>query len=176
MSEDIQKGPFPPRRGKHFRAGEEEPDLAFALPPPYPWTVIAAGVLWINFGGLVLAHVAAVVLMNAFLAQQTMSADSAKVATCITGFVAALVGLFGAVCTYMGVQCIRGTIRGTRLEGIVSIVACIPFAAWALATGCAYWTTAHGLNALQAGINLLEAVGLLTAGGLALAGSSALRD
>jgi hypothetical protein len=126
---------------------------------PYPKLVSTAGVIWIVFGGLILLN-GAYALLRLLVLSPTVRAPGAFIggALCTAGFIAFVGGAF----LFVGVQSVRGTAPGTLGNGIGSIILgalVLLFAILALL-----------VDPVTAGINLLSAGGLITAGVLALVG------
>jgi hypothetical protein len=127
-----------------------------------PTTVMAAGVIWVVFGCLILVNMAVNLALTAGKAQ-------APGGVC-TGWLAIL---FGAGFIHVGVQSIRGTARDTLGNGIGSII----FALLNGGIGALLVLAAAALGGADAlgpaiigAINLLSSIGLLVAGVLALVG------
>jgi len=134
--------------------------------PPYPKTVVAAGVLWIIFGCLALLSLL-VLLVAAFVLVADVQGAAAAWGLLLSGAVwsAVPIGLIGAALIGAGSQSIRGTARDTLGSGIGSII-----------LGLIYWGVAAIAVMVEwfipAGVAGLVGALLLTAGVLALAGRS----
>jgi hypothetical protein len=127
--------------------------------PRYPGVVMAAGIIWIVFGSLILLNGAGALLLGAAMSAGTGSGGALGAGASI-GVVAAL---FGAAFLFVGVQSVRGTAPGTLGNGIGSIV----FAVLQFGGGVAQVVAGQPL---LGAINFLGGCGLLAAGVLALIG------
>src|SRR5262245_45641031 len=130
--------------------------------PPFPGTVLTAGIIWIVFGGLIILNAVGVVLLGLVLVGRGPGAG--EMATAIV-LVSLIVAVFGAVFLMVGIQSIRGTARATLANGSGSIVFGLIAFAGALSL--------IGSNQVIQGIlSFLSGSGLLAAGVLALVGRS----
>jgi hypothetical protein len=128
------------------------PELA---PSRYPPLVLAAGIIWIVFGFIILLDAAALLLLVAGGEAQGAFAGGQ---VCGTLFV----GLIGGAFIFVGVQSVKGTAPDTLGNGIGSLL----FGGLEVVMGVFQARD----NILAAGVGFLAAAGLITAGVLALAG------
>jgi hypothetical protein len=127
---------------------------------PFPKLVSTAGIMWIVAGGVILVDGAIKVLSVLMLGSAVGRGAGAFFtgAVCGAGFIAFVGGAF----LFVGVQSVRGTAADTLGNGVGSIIL------GALVLGLAL--IALLVDPLVAGINLVSAGGLITAGVLALVG------
>jgi hypothetical protein len=153
--------PTPPQRRR------DDDDWYEPQPGPrrkLPTTVLAAGIIWIVFGGLILLNGVVMLALMLFLAQRVGDRGAAG-AYAVGGMCGVLfIALVGGVFVHVGVTSIRGTAKDTLGNGIGSILFGVLIGGLgvlgSLATG----------QILQAVINLATSAGLLVAGVLALVG------
>jgi len=128
--------------------------------------VLAAGTIWIVFGGLILVNFTISVLVNASLADARQRQDLLGGLFC-GGLVFAL---FGGAFIFVGVQSVTGTAKDTLGNGIGSII----FAALGIVLGSLMLAAAARdarsvpYATVSAVITFVVAAALLTAGILAL--------
>lgn len=129
--------------------------------PPLPRRILAAGVIWITFGALILVTFMAEVLVYGLTS--TATGGSQEEALGMFGCLGAFLGLFASAFIYVGVQSVAGTARDTLGNGIGSIV--FGLVAFAGVVGQIFFGQfVHALLSFQGGC------GLLVAGVLALLG------
>ena len=128
-------------------------------PVEFPGVVMAAGIIWIVLGGLILLNAAAILLIGATLSAGTRSGELAGMAACSS----ILVALFGAAFLLVGVQTVKGTAPGTLGNGVGSIIFAV------LQFGGAVVQIVAG-QIPQGAISFLGGCGLMTAGVLAVVG------
>lgn len=119
-------------------------------PVEFPKTVMAAGVIWICSGGLILLNM----LLNTLLLLLLMRVDAAN------GVRAAIVfglwSLFGVAFIHLGVKSVRGSVSDTLGNGIGSII----FGGFSLNAGMvqgAWGQPTLGLLTVSAGVGLVAA-------------------
>ncbi|MBM4045958.1 MAG: hypothetical protein FJ279_12645 [Planctomycetes bacterium] len=89
--------------------------------PRYPRTVLAAGMLWVAFGGLCLLFaLVSFVTMGCMGGRLNVAQLGGQLLGCLA------LGLFGRVFTTMGVRSNRGTVRGMRFYAYLSALVGIP--------------------------------------------------
>lgn len=86
--------------------------------PKFPGIVMAAGIIWIIFGGLILMSLLAVAVLIPILVRGV----DAGAALAGLASVAGCLGLFGGVFVMVGVQTVRGTAKDTMGNGVGSIL------------------------------------------------------
>lgn len=152
---------------------EWQEDLPSLEVPSFPTAVRIAGVIWIVFGGLFLLNAA----LNLLLSMGRQGQEGPQVAGGLCGMVLGM--LFGAVFIHVGVQSIRGTAVDTLGNAIGSIA--FGLLVGGLGTLGVISTLALGgqektvILLIVGAVNLLVALGLLTAGVLALMGRAQYR-
>jgi hypothetical protein len=151
--------PAAPAGGAEEEEWDDEPPRRRR--PRLPGTVLAAGIIWVVIGGLILLSFAVFMLILFSAPQPAGPADPRAGFVCV-GLLGAL---FGAVFVHVGIQSIRGTAKDTLGNGIGSLVFGL------LQAGAAALQGAAG-RIPQAGTHALFAAGLLAAGVLALVGRS----
>src|SRR5947209_7885462 len=153
---------------------------AWEGPPPgpaprRPGVVLAAAVIWIVFGSLVLLNFLVSLLILMVFTPPELRGPILGGAFC-TGLV---VALFGGVFIHVGVRSISGTAKDTLGNGIGSIIFGGLIGGLGLlalmSAGAVRGGNAWG-GALQGAINLVVAAALLTAGVLALIGRDGYRE
>lgn len=125
---------------------------------PAPTTTKAAGIIWIVFGGIILANLALLMFV-------------AMAAGAVAGIVCAapIGGLIGGVFIHVGVQTIGGKAKDTLQNGIGSVI----FGALIAGQGILMMKQqVIEIAAIVGIINLVCAGGLITAGVLSLMGRS----
>jgi hypothetical protein len=142
------------------------PNYPPEVPPQYPGSVRAAGIIWIILGGLILLS-AGLNLLVAFTDQPLVGGAYAAGRGCGVLFMA----LFGVVFLLVGIQNVNGTAKDTLGNAIGSII----FAAleFGIAVVTIVGTAAIGnlpIGLIVAGIYGFGGMGLLLAGILALLG------
>src|SRR5262245_2960335 len=149
---------------------DDEPSIRHD--PPFPATVLTAGIIWILFGSLLLAGLLVVVLFALAVAACGAGDPSAAISFAVA--VGAVTSVFGAGFVYNGVQTVRGTSPDVTNNGVSSIVVGLPLCAALLASAV---LEAHEA-AVVVGYGTMSAAGLtlLAAGVLALVGRAAYRD
>jgi hypothetical protein len=136
--------------------------------------VLAAGVIWIVFGSLVLLNFALTMLILLAFTPPELRGPIMSGAVCV----GLIVALFGGVFIHVGVQSISGTAKDTLGNGIGSIIfgALIGGLSLVALLGTAAVRGGNvGGGVLQAAINLVVAAALLAAGVLALIGRDGYR-
>src|SRR5262245_12892671 len=148
-------------RGAVVRDREREDwnEIDFEGEPTLPKTVIAAGVIWIVFGSLILINLVAY-LVQVYGQDRGGPREAVFVGGTIGGII---IGLVAAVFIHVGVQSVRGTANDTLGNGVGSI----GFALFDFFAGVMQIRGGHNL---QAGVSFLAGFGLLLAGVLALVG------
>ncbi len=180
MSEEIQKGALPPRRERTPPEGGCGPESDFRLAPPYPPTLVAAGVSWIVCGCLLLLYL--LILWFRIFVGGLHAGGRAPwdfgLDVCRGLFVTAFFGWFGGAFIFVGIQSVRGTARYTLWDGIGSIVLGLLLIGGGVAAALGRLLIAGGvaveptpLTFLYMGLASLGAVALLAAGVLALVSS-----
>jgi hypothetical protein len=171
MGEDIQKGRgeniqkgsvFPPRNEQPQEEGcGSESD--FRLPRHSP-TALAAGVIWIGCGCLLLLQLV-IHWVRVFSGDLHLGWGASWDFVDVLGglLLTALLGVASGVCIFVGTRSVRGTIRNTLAYGFGSITLSL-----VVGTMVAVLLVHH--EYLNGGIASLEAVMLLAAGILTLAG------
>jgi hypothetical protein len=180
MSEDISKEPSrrrrrpeppdedisrEPTRRRRPRPPEDEPDnrgYDYEEAPPFPSLVKAAGLIWIIYGCLGLLNLVGQFLFVFVLAANTPGAGTGTLVVG-GGFGLVIGGLIAAAFIFVGVQSVRGTAQDTLGNGVGSIILGV------LAFGIVILEVAFG-QFLAAGMVVVAAIMLLTAGVLTLVG------
>jgi hypothetical protein len=132
--------------------------------PKQPGKILAASIIWIVFGSLILLR-QALNLLIAFAFTPTLLRE----AVIWTGACPILfAGLIGGVFIHVGIQSIQGTAKDTLGNGIGSIIFAVLVAGIGIAFSVASSQFGLGGAAVQLVVGMVEAAGLLTAGILAL--------
>jgi len=153
-------------------------DVRLPATPGFPRTVMAAGIIWITVGCLILLNMLMLLLLTfGPAAEGWREADAAR-----SALMGLLLGLFGAAFIHVGVQSVRGTAHDTLGNGIGSIIFGLLQGGYAstlilggLALGAALGGAAL-IIVFLAGISMLASTALLAAGVLALIGRQEYKD
>jgi uncharacterized membrane protein YjjP (DUF1212 family) len=141
---------------------EKAPRRVRRRSPPYPITVLIAGIAWIGFGGLLLLSGTIFAFALAFVSGKSGHPGDQAVGIAVGVFL--VDALFAAAFIYVGIQSVQGTAPGTVGNGIGSIV----YGLVNLAFGISEAQKGDVLTAVSV---FIAVAGLWAAGALALVGT-----